>query len=333
MKQRQSLLVFRLSSLGDVALTVPVIISVLEQNPEVHIDFATPKFMHALFPPHNRLRLLDFDKKNENSGLHGLIKFFNSLNLKKYIAIIDLHNVLRTIMLSKSMQLLGNKVFTLDKDRSGRKSLIQKKRNQPLKQVTEKYADVFRKAGYTVELSHELTNFLHPNIQKINSIGIAPFAHHRGKQIDLEKIKTVIDILSKNYRIILFGSKDEIEQIKDWQHKDNISLSNANGLRNDLKVMATLQLMISMDSANMHLASLVGVPVISIWGVTHPNAGFLGYGQHLENVIQDESLTWRPTSIYGKKLGPIDNPNGMKNIKVEDIIIKIEKVLKIGNHA
>ena len=64
--------------------------------------------------------------------------------------------------------------------------------------------------------------------------------------------------------------------------------------------MSHLDVMLSMDSANMHLASLTGIPVVSVWGATHPMAGFLGYNQDPENVIQID-LECRPCSIYGNK--------------------------------
>jgi ADP-heptose:LPS heptosyltransferase len=56
-----------------------------------------------------------------------------------------------------------------------------------------------------------------------------------------------------------------------------------------------------MDSANMHLASLMGTRCISIWGSTHPYAGFLGFGQSEDDVVQVEDLTCRPCSVFGDK--------------------------------
>ena len=57
--------------------------------------------------------------------------------------------------------------------------------------------------------------------------------------------------------------------------------------------------MISMDSANMHLASMVGTRVFSVWCCTHPAAGFLGIGQRLEDCLQPEDAPRRPCSIFG----------------------------------
>ena len=70
----------------------------------------------------------------------------------------------------------------------------------------------------------------------------------------------------------------------------------------ELDLISGLDLMLSMDSANMHLASLFGVPVVSIWGATHPYAGFYGWGQKPSNAVQVE-LYCRPCSVFGNKPG------------------------------
>ncbi|MDG4950838.1 glycosyltransferase family 9 protein [Weeksellaceae bacterium KMM 9724] len=327
MKEQQRILVFRLSSLGDVALCVPVIMNVLEQNPELSIDFVTPKFMHDLFPVHNRLKFIDFDKKGKHQGILGLLSLLKSIDLKQYNAIADLHEVLRTKVLATASFLKGKKVVSIKKDRKARKALINGETSQPLKPTTEKYADVFRRLGFKLELDHHLKNYLFDSIPRTNKIGIAPFARHQGKMYPIDKLKEVVVALSKTNPIEIYGNKSELDDLKDWKSIGNIEFCKGNGLKDELKQMSGLQLMISMDSANMHLASLVGVPVVSIWGVTHPNAGFLGYGQSWEGIIQDENCQWRPTSVYGNKLGPSDNPTGFGGITPEMIINKTYEML------
>ena len=72
------------------------------------------------------------------------------------------------------------------------------------------------------------------------------------------------------------------------------------GFETELSIMSQLDVMLSMDSANMHLASLVNTPVISIWGATHPYAGFMGWRQDKSNTVEIE-LPCRPCSIFGNK--------------------------------
>ena len=247
-----------------------------------------------------------------------------SIDLKSYHAIADLHEVLRTKVLATASIFKGKKVVSINKDRKSRNNLINGKASSPLKHSTEKYADVFRKLGLKVELSHQLENLLFKDSSITASIGVAPFARHPGKKYPIEKLKEVVEKLAISHPIKIFGDKKELQEIREWQQIDHVSFCSCENLKEELQIMSGLKLMISMDSANMHLASLVGVPVVSIWGVTHPNAGFLGYGQNANGIIQDEDCTWRPTSVYGNKLGPETNPTGFDDISPDMIIKKVE---------
>ena len=100
------------------------------------------------------------------------------------------------------------------------------------------------------------------------------------------------------------------------------------GLKEELSLIYQLDVMISMDSANMHLASLVNTPVVSIWGATHPYAGFMGWNQRIDNAVQID-LPCRPCSIYGKKPCYRNDFACMNQITPETIV---EKVNHIINH-
>ena len=91
--------------------------------------------------------------------------------------------------------------------------------------------------------------------------------------------------------------------------------------------MSHLDVMLSMDSSNMHLASLTGTPVVSVWGATHPYAGFMGWGQTEEYAVQIP-LDCRPCSVYGQKPCLRGDYACMRNIAPEAIVEKVEKVLK-----
>ncbi|MGI9525739.1 MAG: glycosyltransferase family 9 protein [Weeksellaceae bacterium] len=321
------LLVFRLSSLGDVAMCVPVIMTALAQNPTLKIDFVAPQMMHDFFPDHPRLKLITFDKKKTHEGLVGIYRFFSTLDISSYDAMIDLHDVLRSQILKVLFKFKGIKTVSVDKGRKEKKALVQHNPFSPLKLMPERYADTFRRLGLEVNLKHQLTDFHSLKVDKTNAIGIAPFAAHPGKMYDITKMKEVVLALQKKYSIKIFGSKQDLDSIESWEEMHNVSFVKESSFADELKVIKSLQVMVSMDSANMHLASLVGVPVISIWGVTHPYAGFLGYGQSEDLIVQDETLPWRPTSIFGHQLGPADNPNGLQQISPQQIIEKVNSVI------
>jgi len=97
-------------------------------------------------------------------------------------------------------------------------------------------------------------------------------------------------------------------------------------LYQELILMSHLDVMLSMDSSNMHLASLTGTPVVSVWGATHPFAGFMGWNQPEENAIQ-VSLDCRPCSIYGNKPCRRGDLACMNLITPEQIVARIEQII------
>ena len=107
-------------------------------------------------------------------------------------------------------------------------------------------------------------------------------------------MEQVISQLIQKYpkaRIFLFGrGKDESMYFQRWTELYPQCLfvgQHCETMYQELILMSHLDVMLSMDSANMHLASLTGIPVVSIWGATHPMAGFLGYNQKEENIIRN----------------------------------------------
>src|SRR5690606_16458555 len=108
-------------------------------------------------------------------------------------------------------------------------------------------------------------------------IGVAPFAAHKSKMYPLELMKQVIEALSKDYKVILFGGgKKEMAVLNDFKRcfENVINTSGKFTIGEELDVMSNLDVMVSMDSGNAHLAAMLGVKVVTIWGVTHPFAGF-----------------------------------------------------------
>ena len=118
-------------------------------------------------------------------------------------------------------------------------------------------------------------------------------------------MEKVVDDLSQitHAKIFLFGGNDEQEVLGGWAQKYErvVSLADKHyGFPAEMALMSHLNVMVSMDSANMHLASLVGVPVVSIWGATHPYCGFKGWRQLETNTIQ-LPMTCRPCALFGDK--------------------------------
>src|SRR5574344_2123456 len=346
----EHILIIRFSAMGDVAMTVPVIYSLAKQYPNIRITvlsrpFARP-FFENLAP---NISFMGADVKTEYSGVKGLNSLYRRLTAKHFTAIADFHNVLRSEFLRFRFRLGQYKVAHIDKHRSGKKALTASNGKCFVQQPTsfQNYADVLAKLDYPVKL--EFTSIFPPqggDMRLLYSdfikekkkfqqwIGIAPFAAHDGKIYPIEKMENVIKKLVSKHpscRIFLFGGgSKEKSQFNKWTalYPQCINASaELNGLHDELILMSHLDVMVSMDSANMHLASLVNIPVVSIWGATHPYAGFLGWNQNPNNTVQID-LNCRPCSIYGNKPCLRGDFACMNKIEPEMIIDRIELVLK-----
>lgn len=283
-------------------MAVPVCIEFLEQNPDVEIIFISRGHFKDLFDGHPRLifKGISFD---DYKGVFGIRKLTRQL-IKEYKPdfVADLHDVIRTKMVNSIFKRHRYKVFKINKGKEEKEKLtnVWNLDKKPLKRTVERYADVFRKMGFPLELSHQLR----PQADEKSGIGFAPFAQHKGKMMPLEKSFELARVLAKSHKIYFFGGgKEEDEILRKWESQipNTQSLSGKLKLKEELKKIADLETMISMDSANMHLASLMGTRCISVWGSTHHYAGFLGYGQSEEDIIQVKDLSCRPCSVFGDR--------------------------------
>lgn len=344
----EHILIIRFSAIGDVAMAVPVVYSLATQYPHVRITvlskgFARP-FFEELAP---NVSFMEADIKNEYRGVKGLNTLFRRLKAKHFTAIADFHNVLRSDYLRLRFNLDRFHVAHINKHRKGKRKLTSKKKKRLIEQPTsfQNYADVLAKLGYPVDIHFESIfppeggdlNLLPPAVGTKSDgtqwIGIAPFAAHQGKIYPLPLMQQVIEqliSLKPQCRIFLFGGGEKEMSILDKWCEQYKSCTNAShlcgGLMQELILMSHLDVMLSMDSANMHLASLTATPVVSVWGATHPYAGFLGWNQSLDNVVQT-SLDCRPCSIYGNKRCMRGNYPCMNSIQPNEITEKIIKNL------
>ena len=302
-----------------------VIREFLEQNPEVELIMVSREHFADLFKAIPRLTFkgISLDDYKGIFGMHKLAKELATEFNPDVVA--DLHDVIRTKILKRIFREKGYKVSVIDKGKEEREILtdVWNLDKKPIRSTVEKYADVFRNLGFPVELSHE---FRIQQVQK-SGIGLAPFAQHHGKMLPLEKSYELARILAKKHSLFFFGGgKNETEILEEWQHKipNTTNLAGKLTLQQELQKIAELEIMISMDSANMHLASLAGTRCISVWGSTHYFAGFLGYGQKIEDVVHVKDLTCRPCSIFGDKECYRGDYACLEEIDIQQIIDKIQ---------
>ena len=331
----------RLSAMGDVAMTVPVLRALANQNPYIKITVISRKFFKPLFNGIPNLNFFEFDDKNRHKGFIGLLRLFADLQKLKIDAFADLHNVLRSKIITKLMAISGKKSATVNKGRA-EKAALTRPENKILKQLPtmfQRHCQVFEKLGFTIDLSQpqfpekalldsEISALINNKNQKL--IGIAPFAQYDSKVYPIDLMQQVIDELSlnSNYKILLFGGgKNEISVLKTLTaNKENVvNCAGKLSFEQELKLISNLDIMLSMDSGNAHLAAMMGINVVTLWGATHPFTGFSPFNQPLENcLIADRTLYPKiPTSVYGNKI--VDGyQDAMRSISVEEIVKKIK---------
>jgi ADP-heptose:LPS heptosyltransferase len=335
------LLVIRLSAMGDVAMTVPVLQQLLQQNRDLKITVLTQNFMAPLFEPLERITVHVIETKGKHKGLTGLYQLFGELKKQnQFDAVADLHNVLRSKVISSLFKIAGVKISTIDKGRKEKRELTSRrnKRLVQLKTSFQRYAEVFNLLGLVLELDFFQTPFSKQPLPSAmaphfagakKNICIAPFAKHEEKMYPPAKMKRIIQKLSGNqqYQVFLLGGgKNEVTILSEWakEFPGVINLAGRFSFKEELAIISHMDVMVSMDSANMHLASLYGVPVISVWGATHPFAGFYGWAQDTANAVQID-LYCRPCSVFGNKPCFRGDHACMQQLPEEMIIEKVRE--------
>lgn len=327
--------------MGDVAMTVPVIRALVEQNTNVKITVVSRPFFKPFFDGISNVDFFAVDVKERHKGFFGLLKLYSDLKKLNIDAVADLHNVLRSQIIRTLFSLSGKKVAATDKGRAEKRALTRAENKvfQPVKTMVERHIETFKKLGFSVDLAEP--NFpekaiLSEEILKVSGkkdnfkwIGIAPFAQYDSKIYPLDLMQKVIDNLVENgnYKLFLFGGgKEETEKLNTLakQRENIVVVAGKLKFNQELQLISNLDVMLSMDSGNAHIAAMLGVKVITLWGATHPFAGFAPFNQPLENCLTADRNQYPllPTSVYGNK--NIDGyEDVMRSISVESIVEKV----------
>ncbi|MBQ0142147.1 MAG: glycosyltransferase family 9 protein [Prevotellaceae bacterium] len=314
-------LVIRFSALGDVAMTVPVIKSFASQHPDIEIKVLTRTRFTPLFSwmPSN-VELIGINLENYK-GIWGLRNLYLELKSYDFDCIVDLHDVLRSKIIRWFFKLSGHRVFVINKGRKEKREIIGNGiTSAPLKPMKERYAEVLRMIA-DFELDKNVGNNVRRGVDSTHcvKIGVAPFAAYTTKMYPLDKMKNVVDALSeRGVEVYLFGGgENERKILQTWENRNIRSMcGKLGGLKEELECIKQLDLMITMDSGNLHLAHLMGTPTLSIWGATHPKAGFAPD----DTVIIDRECQCRPCSIYGNKPCKYGDMRCLSQISPEEIV-------------
>lgn len=336
----------RFSALGDVAIALPLVYALARSNPDMTIIMVTrPLPARIMVNAPDNLIVLGVDVKNEYAGVMGLRKLARRLSADYHVTdYLDLHAVLRSKVLGMWLKTMGVRVTTLHKDRQGRRRLTrpENKDMRPAMSSADAYADVIARAGFHAESTAfntlfgghakaDATLFADHAVKTPGQkwIGIAPFAAHATKIYPTDKMAEVVERLLErpDVHIILFGGGDHetaiLQAIADRHPGRVTNMAGARaGLAVEMALMNHLDVMLTMDSANMHLAALCGTPIVAVWGATHPLCGFAPLTDAVTYVQRD--LPCRPCSVYGKtpcRRGDMACLNGISPATISDAVL------------
>ena len=321
-------------------MLVPVLRCLYAQNQNIQITLVTRDSFTPIFKEFSELQLMTPDFAGTHKGLKGLYRLYKALKQTKPHSIADIHYNLRSRILRLFFRLSFTRVKAIDKGYAERKRLTHptKKTLKPLTPQHYRYVEVFSRLGFALDVDkHEFP--IKPGLPKSSLeidlpanrkwIGIAPFAAHPGKVYPLDLMQKVVGYLQQEHSVFLFGhGPKEAAQIHVWAKAYPHVIPNALEMpfSEQLDLIANLDAMISMDSANGHLAANFGVPVITLWGMTHPFLGFSAFGQNNHLLVNREKFPKVPTSAYGKMV-PKGYGDAMRTITPKEVIeMVLEKI-------
>jgi lipopolysaccharide heptosyltransferase II len=326
------ILVIRLSSVGDIVLTSPVIRGLKKRFPNSSISILVKeeyKELAWLIPYVNEVLILP-------KG--GIFKFIRLLNQKKFDIVIDLHKNLKSYLIYYLLK--ATKKIRYKKNVIKRLLLILfSKINFSSLSVIKSYYKCLERLGVTDDgLGPKLiVNKSNPHIKHLLSynpeaekilIAISPFARHKPKQWKIDYFAEVADWIANNigYVVIIGEEVEQKELFNKLNQKRIINLIGKTSLEELVSVISYCKILITNDSGPMHIASALGVRIIAIFGPTTPKFGFAPYGK--DNIILEKQLSCRPCSLHGSKPCKYKHYKCLNEIKPKEVISAVKSLLK-----
>ncbi len=322
--------------MGDVAMTVPVVRALRKSYPDLKITVLTKPFYAPFFRGIHNMRFFHLNVKVRHKGFWGLFRLAADAKNGGVDAVADMQGNFESWVIRKLLELKGCRVASIDKGKVSKRRLSRRGylNFHPLRSTFDRYADVLKDLGLEVVPESQLDmtlpmplaiNYLH-GPKSGAWVGIAPFAKYQPKIYPIELMEAVVRLLSVGVqKIFIFGGGHEERRLAEQlaSQADNVvSVIGVMSLGDELNLISNLDVMLTMDSVSMQMASLVGTPVVSVWGATHPYAGNYPLGQSPDNAVQ-LPLECRPCSISGVKPCRWGNYRCLNDIPPARIVEKV----------
>lgn len=333
-------LIIRLSSIGDIVLTTPVIRCLKKQVPDAEIHFLTKETFKCIVEPNPYIDKVITLGISRDIMLHELVS-------ENYDCIIDLHNNLRTWQVKKH---LGKKSFSFSKLNVQKWIFTNLKWDvMPGVHIVDRYLKTVSSFNvkndgdgldYFLAEGDQLSRNDIPDSHLAGYIGIVIGAAHNTKKMPAEKLRELCEKI--NYPVILLGGKEDKEAGDFLASVDDIKVYNACGkcnINESADLVRCSRLIISHDTGLMHIAAAFKKPLISIWGNTVPSFGMYPYygdnflkkcSKKPFEIVEVNNLSCRPCSKIGYKTCPKGHFKCMKQISVDEILYKVKEFLLLN---
>jgi lipopolysaccharide heptosyltransferase II len=296
--ERPSILLLRLSSLGDIVLTTALIAALRNRYPEGRIDLVIAREYESIVPALSGLdRVHIYIKK---TGLAGLRALRGQLRKERYDYVLDLHNVLRTRILRRG---LGRTTAVVNKRTFKRWLLVRFKYDllQSAPDTIRRYFETARALDVQDNGGVPQLNVYHQRDPK--RIAIAPGARHWNKRWPANYFRELsAQLLEAGYQITFYGSAAEREIIEEIRAQlpsgNHRSLAGNIDLTETAHSIGKCAVAITNDSGLLHIAEAVGTPVICLFGPTVKQFGFAPRNPQ-SIVLEVEGLYCRPCTAIG----------------------------------
>jgi len=349
----QKILVIKLSAIGDVIQTFPMVEALKHQYPQAQIDWLVEEDASDLLAGHPALnRVIVSRRKSWQKHLWGkrairnILKdignFINELRSVKYDWVIDNHGLLKSgllVFLSRGVRKIGFKPSPGIADEGN--YLFTNERYQALpieRHALERYLDLIAQLGVSVDpfvlkysvpaeslekakkLLTENGFFSHPLVV------IHPMAKWPTKQWPLENFARLANaLMPKEASVVLTGSGQDREALKKIQEQTQypqkvLNLAGQTSLIELAGLFYLSDLVLTTDTGPMHLAAAVKAPLIALFGPTAPwRTGPYGNG----HVVLRKAIACSP--CFKKKC---DTMECMNSLSVEEVLEAIKDKLK-----
>lgn len=335
MKDIKKILVITLSNIGDVVLGLPVI-GVLRNNfKEAHITVVVGPRAREVFDVDPRIdRMFVYDKL---LPFWGKIKFLFDLRKERYDLIVDLRNsffpfLLRHGVFNKSFPVPppAGVIHKTDEHLLKLKTLgIKPDENISYPQDRPFY--LLKEGSYPIWISQPDSDNARALLNKkgvLDEDGIicvSPGAKSHIKRWTESGFAKLCDSLIEEFglKIVLVGDLDDkpiCERILNRMKNYAVSVSGETNLRELAWCIKRSRLLVTNDSAPLHIAGSVGAPVVAIFGPTDQRK----YGPWRGNgVVARRQLHCSPCESARCKY----NLECMSALSAEDIIQLVREVL------